>query len=99
MNGEKLARFFCAGNHFFQIGTADRNGLFTDNVFACIHCLDSNRFMHIVGGSYRNEIYFRICEECFKDAKSAWKALLADFTPWMREALEYEYGNLDVTEE
>ena len=40
-----------------------------------------------------------ICEECFKDAKSAWKALLADFTPWMREALEYEYGNLDVTEE
>lgn len=40
-----------------------------------------------------------ICEECFQDAKSAWKALLADFTPWMREALEYEYGNLDVTEE
>lgn len=40
-----------------------------------------------------------VCEHCFKDAVSAWKALLADFTPWMREVLEYEYGNLDVTEE
>lgn len=40
-----------------------------------------------------------VCPDCFADAKSAWRSIIEDFTPWMREALEAEYGDLDVTEE
>jgi rubrerythrin len=40
-----------------------------------------------------------VCPDCFADAKSAWRSWVNDFTPWMREALEVEYGNLDVTED
>ena len=40
-----------------------------------------------------------VCKECFADAKSAWKDHIKSFTPWMRDVLEAEYTNLDVTEE
>ena len=39
-----------------------------------------------------------VCDSCFADAVSAFKACIDDLKPWEREVLEYEYGNLDVTE-
>jgi hypothetical protein len=39
-----------------------------------------------------------VCEHCFKDAVSAFKAVLEYLQPWEREVLEAEYRNLDVTE-
>jgi hypothetical protein len=39
-----------------------------------------------------------VCEHCFQDAVSAFKAILGYLQPWEREVLEAEYRNLDVTE-
>lgn len=39
-----------------------------------------------------------VCPDCFSDAISAWKACIGDLQPWVRGVLEYEYGNLDITE-
>lgn len=40
-----------------------------------------------------------VCPECFNDAKAAFKSYIDYLQPWEREALELEYGNIDVTEE
>ena len=40
-----------------------------------------------------------VCNNCFADAVSAFKACLGYLQPWEREALEDHYGNIDITEE
>jgi DNA-directed RNA polymerase subunit RPC12/RpoP len=40
-----------------------------------------------------------VCAKCFEDALSAWKTCISYLQPWEREALDNEYGNIDITEE
>ena len=47
---------------------------------------------------YKHEMRGGVCKGCFEDAISAYKAALNSLT-WEREALEDEYGNIDMTEE
>ena len=44
------------------------------------------------------EIRGGVCKGCFEDAVAAYKAALNSLT-WEREVLNYEYGNIDITEE
>lgn len=39
-----------------------------------------------------------VCGHCFDDAVDAYKALFEYLTPWQKEALEDEYGTIDITE-
>ena len=47
---------------------------------------------------YESDITAGVCKSCFNDAISAWKSCIAYLQPWEREVLEYEFGNLDITE-
>ena len=46
---------------------------------------------------YPHEKRGGVCEECFNDAVSAFKACIGTLT-WEREVLEDHYGNIDITE-
>ena len=47
---------------------------------------------------YQHKLRSGVCPACFNDAVSAYKALLSSMTPWAREVLNDEYGNIDITE-
>lgn len=38
------------------------------------------------------------CKGCFNDAVSAWKDMISNLQPWVKGVLEYEFGDLDITE-
>ena len=40
-----------------------------------------------------------VCPDCFTEAQESYKSAIGYLQPWEREALELEYGNIDVTEE
>lgn len=40
----------------------------------------------------------RVCNECFNDAKEAYKSCLRSLMGWEKEALEDHYGIIDITE-
>ena len=44
------------------------------------------------------ELTANVCKSCFNDAVSAWKSLIGSLQPWVKGVLEYEFGNLDITE-
>lgn len=39
-----------------------------------------------------------VCPECFRDAVDSYKTSIGYLQPWERDALEIEYGNIDITE-
>lgn len=44
------------------------------------------------------ELKSGVCQSCFNDAVSAFKACINYLQPWEREVLDDEYGNIDITE-
>ena len=84
----------------------DGKTLYTNagNITLCPNCLSSD-IEEAVRCPICHEIRYEwkftggVCEDCFNDAVSAYKACLNYLQPWEREALDDHYGNIDVTEE
>lgn len=85
----------------------DESGTFNDNgelIAICPDCgssdIEEGRRCPVCREIVReNDMEGIVCKKCFADAQQSLKVALGYLQPWEREALDWIYGNIDVTEE